>query len=102
MLPLEALLLFPLLADLRELSFVIFPCPALLSFASGIVLHALHLLLPSFHELVVALADLLFLRVKEQTTGSGLAVTQYPHQTDLSALQLSRNSTAKIVTAALN
>lgn len=60
-LPLEALLLLPLLTYLGELPFIILPRPALLGFASGVVFHALHLLLPRLHQLVVALADLLFL-----------------------------------------
>lgn len=60
-LPLETLLLLPLLAYLRKLPLVVFPCPALLGFAPGVVLHSLHLLLPSLHQLVVALTDLLFL-----------------------------------------
>lgn len=60
-LPLEALLLLPLLSDLGELPLVVLPSPAVLGLAPGVVLHPLHLLLPRFHQLVVALADLLLL-----------------------------------------
>lgn len=60
-LPLEALLLLPLLSDLGELPLVVLPRPAVLGLAPGVVLHPLHLLLPRFHQLVVALADLLLL-----------------------------------------
>lgn len=60
-LPLETLLLLPLLSDLRELPLIVLPRPALLGLSPGVVLHSLHLLLPSFHQLVVALADLLLL-----------------------------------------
>lgn len=61
LLPLKAFLLLSLLADLRELSFIVLPCSALLGFTSGVVLHSLYLLLPCFHQLVIALADLLLL-----------------------------------------
>ncbi len=64
LLPLEAFLLLSLLADLRELPFIVLPRSALLGFAPGVVLHSLHLLLPRFHQLVIALADLLFLRTQ--------------------------------------
>lgn len=60
-LPLEALLLLPLLSDLRKLPLIVLPRPALLGLSPGVVLHSLHLLLPRFHQLVVALADLLLL-----------------------------------------
>lgn len=60
-LPLEALLLLSLLSDLRELPLIVLPRPALLGLSPGVVLHSLHLLLPRFHQLVVALADLLLL-----------------------------------------
>lgn len=66
LLPLEALLLLSLLADLRKLPFIVLPCPALLGFASGVVLHSLDLLLPRFHQLVVALTDLLFLCAQQE------------------------------------
>lgn len=59
--PLKALLLLTLLADLRELALVVLPRAALLGFASWVVLHAFHLLFPGLHQLVVALADFLFL-----------------------------------------
>ena len=60
-LPLEALLLLPLLADLGELPLVVLPRPRLLGFPPRVVLHPLHLLLPGLHQLVVALADVLLL-----------------------------------------
>lgn len=59
--PLHALLQLALLADLRELLLVVFAHLALLGASPGVVLNALHLLLPGFHELVIALAELLFL-----------------------------------------
>lgn len=61
-LPLEALLLLPLLSDLRELPLIVLPCPALFGLSPGVVLHPLHLFLPRFHQLVVALTDLLLLQ----------------------------------------
>lgn len=60
--PLHALLQLPLLADLRELFLVVLSHLALLSPAPGVVLNALHLLLPGLHQMVIALAELLFLR----------------------------------------
>ena len=60
-LPLEALLLLPLLADLRELPLVVLARPRLLGFPPRVVLHPLHFLLPGLHQLVVALADVLLL-----------------------------------------
>lgn len=66
-LPLEAFLLLSLLADLGELPFIVLPCSALLGFASGVVLHSLHLLLPCFHQLVITLADLLLLCTQHET-----------------------------------
>ena len=59
--PLHALLQLPLLADLGELLLVVLANLALLGPPPGIVLDALHLLLPGLHELVIALAELLFL-----------------------------------------
>lgn len=60
--PLHALLQLPLLADLWELFLVVFSHLALLGSASRVVFDALHLLLPRFHQLVVALAKLLLLK----------------------------------------
>lgn len=62
MAPLHALLQLSLLADLWELFLVVFPHLALLGSASWVVFDALHFLLPRFHQLVVALAKLLFLK----------------------------------------
>lgn len=59
--PLHAFLQLPLLADLGELLLVVLAHLALLGPPPGIVLDALHLLLPGLHELVIALAELLFL-----------------------------------------
>lgn len=64
--PLETLLLLSLLPDLRELPFVVLPRSGFLGFAPGVVLHTLHLFLPSFHQLVISLADLLFLSTRHQ------------------------------------
>lgn len=60
--PLHALLQLSLLADLWELFLVVFSHLALLGSASWVVFDALHFLLPRFHQLVVALAKLLFLK----------------------------------------
>ena len=65
-LPLEALLLLPLLADLGELPLVVLARPALLGFPPRVVLHPLHLLLPGLHQLVVALADVLLLSTQTE------------------------------------
>lgn len=68
--PLKALLLLPLLAYLGELPLIVLPCAALLGLAARVVLHALHLLLPGLHQLIIALADLLFLRGTKAKLGS--------------------------------
>lgn len=60
--PLHALLQLSLLADLRELFLVVLAHLALLGPAPGVVLNAIHLLLPGLHQLVIALAELLFLK----------------------------------------
>lgn len=59
--PLHALLQLSLLANLRELLLVVLAHLALLGPPPGVVLDALHLLLPGLHELVIALAELLLL-----------------------------------------
>ena len=75
-LPLEALLLLPLLADLGELPLVVLPRPRLLGFPPRVVLHPLHLLLPGLHQLVVALADVLLLPTSATKKKAMLAVEQ--------------------------
>lgn len=64
--PLHALLQLSLLADLWELFLVVFSHLALLGSASWVVFDALHFLLPRFHQLVVALAELLFLKARRK------------------------------------
>lgn len=59
--PLEAFLLLTLLADLGELPLVVLSRTAVLGFAAWVVFHAFHLLFPSLHQLVIPLADVLFL-----------------------------------------
>jgi len=59
--PLHALLQLPLLADLRELLLVVLAHLELLGAPPRVVLDMIHLLLPGLHQLVVTLAELLFL-----------------------------------------
>ena len=64
--PLHALLQLSLLADLWELFLVVLPHLALLGSAPRVVFDALHLLLPGFHQLVIALAKFLFLKAPQR------------------------------------
>lgn len=60
--PLHALLQLSLLTDLWELFLVVLPHLALLGSPPRVVFYALHLLLPGFHQLIIALAKFLFLK----------------------------------------
>lgn len=59
--PLESFLLLSLFPDFWELFLVVLPCFALLGFPAGIVFYPVHFLLPCLHQLIVTLADFLFL-----------------------------------------
>lgn len=77
--PLEALLLLALLADLGELALVVLASATLLGLTPWVVLHPLHLLLPRLHQLVVALADFLFLAHRQTKFQLDWGTTTFKH-----------------------
>ena len=60
-LPLKPFLLFSLFSNLWKLLFIVLSCFAFFSFPPRVIFYSVHFFLPCLHELIITLADFLFL-----------------------------------------
>lgn len=75
-LPLKPLLLLTLFADFWELLLVVLSGFALLSFPSWVIFYPVYFFFPGLHQLIITLANVLFLKREKEHLDEGTKQTQ--------------------------